>query len=353
MRDCEYYFHNNTMVDYEEDPRFKFPVPQIPVVRQWEQENTRTESKVEELRSGKNSEPPEVAPRTSRNVLMAILSQGDLQFKLRKVPPKHKKEYQSISQMASSLGRLTRLLEHVIESVSSRDDSLEEKEWTPRKSPLAATRSSGHRLSIEAAAMGRILRLKEEYFTSWDEDDEEREEWCESNQDLLESPLDHIDDARDHRGFLMQRSSLLIHNYVRQSRIAKMEKDWDMEFEEFLEEAESHSTESTLPKFQPRKPEKQMSRDEILESLARDVAEKWWERRYRLERPGAELRVHATCNCAHCKKPRAQSLYFNASQTTLQIRDCMGEERTPPSPLDAGFKPKISFDSNCFFRGFD
>lgn len=344
------YLQNNLGVNYQEDERYKFLVPKIPILQQWERDNEKAQvqivnQEVEENGFCKHIEAPEVAPRTPRNIVFAILAQGGLQFKLRKVPAEHKNKYQSIAQTASSLGRLTRLQEHVIESVSFDDESSKETEQSaPRKSPRANTRSSGQRLSVEAAALGKMIRLQEECFTNWDEDGEAGVSPCNEttftkNTDFLERRIS-IDDARDDRGLLVHRSSLLIHHHVRDSLLAKMDKDWAMEH--FLEDEEDSNNEAFLPKrsvpnFKLPKSEKQLSREEILESLAQGVAEKWWERRYRLERPGAQLRLHLECNCIYCKKTsHLQPQCYVAAHSSNHV----DEERTPPSPLEQNRYPR-------------
>lgn len=98
---------------------------------------------------------------------IAMLTQGGLQFKLRKVPAEHKNKYQFIAQTASSLGRLIQVQKHVVERISLDDKSSQEAErLLPRTSPCASThRSSGQRHSIEAAELGKMKRLREEYFS--------------------------------------------------------------------------------------------------------------------------------------------------------------------------------------------
>ncbi|CAJ1935915.1 unnamed protein product [Cylindrotheca closterium] len=366
------YSQADLLAEYEEDARFQFPVPQIPVLKLWQHNHRNTQiqtvnQEVEENGYCKSIDALEAATRTPRNILIAILAQGDLQFKLRKVPVEHKNEYKPIAQSASSIGRLTRLQEQVIESISLDDNSSsqEAEQFVPRKSPLANTRSSGQRLSIEAAALGKIVRRQEEYFTNWDEEEEGNESLTNEtvfskNTDVFERRIS-IDDARDDRGMLVQRTSLLIHHHVRDSRIANMEKDWAME--EFLEDEEKYSNNNheldlpkmSLPKFQLPKSERRLSREEMIESLAKGVAEKSWERKYRLERPGAQLRMHTGCTCVYCcknKPSQSQTHQHCYNVVTSCTGNGMEEERTPPSPLEQDSKPKVALDWSCAFNGF-
>ena len=58
---------------------------------------------------------------------------------------------------------------------------------------------------------------------------------------------------------------------------------------------------NVLPKFKVQK--QQLSKKEYMDALSTAVAEIAWDRRYRLDRPNANLKVTFGCDCKYCERP--------------------------------------------------
>lgn len=292
-------------VNLDEPRKWKFEVPMLPVLNAWHDE----EEKIKEQVVDKEIEEhgyvredfevgPEVAPATPMNVMMAILSAAALDFKLRKVPQEHKKTFESVSDMAASLARLTKLKENVIETVSVGEVVLkEQEEWKPAGKPIFFDRSDAIRIANEAAAMGKVLRRREKEVVSNFN--------FKARFKIFEEQFD-VDEAFDEKGRKIFRTDLLLDQYITEHKQEKQETDYGMSLIEEMAERDKLMKEvdlptPKLPTFGRRAATKKLSRAELTEALSKGVAEIAWDRRYRLHRPKVTLRVQSHCRCSYCK----------------------------------------------------
>jgi hypothetical protein len=277
----------------EESIIHPYEVPTIPVLVAWQEK-----AEISSLKEGKR---PEVAPRTPRNVMMAIIASAATDFKLRVAPEEHKKKFVSVADSAACMGRLAKLHEKVVEAVGTRIEK--EVAWSPSAEPIVLVRSKNIRIVNEAAAMGKVVRLNAKEYTHYDSSQEKYQE--EENID--------IDDQVDGRGRRVFRTTLLVQNHVRDYQKDTVAKDWMLEILEDSEQTNYIGLDNVklpttnLPQFKPA--ETKLSRQEINEAIARGVAERAWDRKYRLERPKRELRVTQKCRCSYCEHPNAFQTY--------------------------------------------
>lgn len=287
--------HDDSFI--EEEIISEFDVPVIPAIAAWQK-------KQEELLAI-GEEPPEVAARTPREILMAVLAAAAMDFKLRKVPEDHKKCYTPLCVSAACLGRLTKLDEYVIEDQGRAPAVRTDDEWRPTGAPIIFTRSISLRIATEAAAMGRVMRLKEKVVTNYDN--------SEPHNVFEEEHKVDIDDLLDEKGRPIFRTSVLVPFHERDTKQATVARDWKLGIlEESCEVEEGITVDNvnlptrSVPCFQkPVACSPVMSREEIKDAIARGVAEGAWNRKYRLERPQVKLRITTMCRCKYCENPNA------------------------------------------------
>jgi len=279
----------------EEEIIPQFEVPFVPAIVAWQEQE-------EQRASIEDEKPPEVAPRTPRNVLMAVLAAAASDFKLRKVPEGHKKRFEPMADAAACLGRLTKLPESTIES-TGRASQVKTDDWSPTGAPIIFERSLNVRLVNEAAAMGRVMRLKEKVITNYEE---ETPRLFDENRNI------EIDELLDEKGRPVFRTSVLVPLHELDTRQESMSRDWNMGFLEASDEADTLSIHNVklpttqVPRFnRPLACSPVMSRQEINDAIARGVAEGAWSRKYRLDRPQRKLRITSMCRCQYCQNPNA------------------------------------------------
>jgi AcrR family transcriptional regulator len=279
----------------EEEIIPQFEVPVIPAIAAWQEQ--------EEVRAlAEDDEPPEIAPRTPRNILMAVLTAAAADFKLRKVPKDHKKRFVPVSEMAACLARLTKLKENVVEAMGRASTVEQDEDWRPTGAPITLLRSLNVRIVTEAAAMGRIMRLKEKVVANYEE----------PRGFFGGEPKTNIDDLVDDKGRRIFRTSMLVPLHERDVMQESMSRDWNLGILESSTEMDETTVENVklptdrVPRFtKPPSCSPVMGRQEIHDSIARGVAEGAWDRRYRLERPHIGLRVTSVCRCQYCEHPSA------------------------------------------------
>lgn len=79
-------------------------------------------------------------------------------------------------------------------------------------------------------------------------------------------------------------------------------------------------------------PVKKLSGREIQDEIAQAVAEKAWERRYRLERPHAEQRIKRTCKCKFCKTANPFQTHAYRKRWLVQQGLWTEQEEAPDAP---------------------
>jgi hypothetical protein len=141
----------------------------------------------------------------------------------------------------------------------------------------------------EAAAMGKIKALKPQVVTNFDI--------------LSELHLDLEVDVDDENKHKIMRTNFLTDVYVHGHRQHKKEDLWvDADLREEIRYNSLEEVKLPTENCPVVKPDaKKLSGREIQDAIAQAVAERAWERRYRLERPHAEQRITRTCRCKYCK----------------------------------------------------
>ena len=226
---------------------------------------------------------------------------------LRPVPEEHKVAYKPVTAEAAEIGQFTRLRESVVEAMGTYVEPTEEekssdRKWTKGKATVELPKQSNRKIEPfmvlqEAAAVGRMKRLKADVTKNYDE----------KLDTEVEQRID-VDDIMDERvGGKDFRIKYLTEFYVQDHQKEK-QKDFDDEDDEVEDVKYASLDEVPLPseKLPVYKPvTKSMTRAEMMEDISRSVAEKSWERRYRLDRPGAKQRFRPACSCKYCQSPNA------------------------------------------------
>lgn len=230
--------------------------------------------------------------------LKALIVQAAME--LRPVPEEHKKEYKPIMNEAAEIGLRVRLPEKILEAYGTPKPDPKDKDksiaWTPGgrvgMPVITNKRSKEQRIVVEAAALGKIRRLKPHIVYNYDPTHDEEEE----SQEEVE-----IDDILDEHGAKDMRTRHLTNYHVRHLKQEKKDDFWDPDEDVHYKRLEDVSLPTeVLPVYQPKNA-KPISRIEFMDAVSRGVAESAWDRRYRLDRPNRELRVTNRCTCKYCK----------------------------------------------------
>jgi len=256
----------------------------------------------------------------------------------------HRKLFIPVVGEAATYGRLVRLEEKVVESQGGHhqnDDG--DNTWSGPKMH-DDRRSNALRAMHEAAAMGRMKRLKPDTVTSHNEVDDKVKN--------REAYFD-IDSQYDEHGEKILRTYFLLDQHVK--KIAKGKKDRMFSDSDLIDDRD-HKIRSyagfddvklpteTLPTFDrirgqqlksrrkrnftsgadlaviamslsdkklafeidddPDDPQKMTpGRFRVLEAISRNVAASAWERAHRLQKSRAVLKVTTKCNCPYCGDP--------------------------------------------------
>ena len=226
---------------------------------------------------------------------------GQKKITIIKEKEEYQKEFNNICTEAASMGRLTRLNEEVVESVAV--EKTPEEEW--HSSGLLAIQWRSNHMSIihEAAMFGAQTKCPEKVVSNYAEEEEdwdyEQEEMSPRMQQLLE--LDKVVGEGQHK--------------VDKLVLGRKEENIDptsmlvrpMRFYNNLEEV-------ALPKPKPptinlekikrrnrtRQEEANRARRPMID-IGNDVAERAWERRTRLDRPGNLPKMKEKCICPYCE----------------------------------------------------
>lgn len=219
---------------------------------------------------------------------------GELKVtEVREIPLEHKTTFVDVAAEAAKIGILTRLNEHTIEAVAVKK---EEEVWAgPSGLRTDHLRSSMFMAINEAAAMGQMKMKgqKAVEVTNYDQ-----------NARKIEKEVIDIDKMTDEHGRRVVRQLYLIDRQLHEEKKWK-EGEWSAENAQSVvryknwEDVELPSEEA--PKWRPRESTK--THRDLMEAISNGVAERAWERNYRLNRPKANLKVTRTCACKFCVNP--------------------------------------------------
>mmetsp|Transcript_62842 Transcript_62842/g.152999 ORF Transcript_62842/g.152999 Transcript_62842/m.152999 type:complete len:589 (-) Transcript_62842:61-1827(-) len=254
--------------------------------------------------------------------LKAMILQARAELKqVKPPPPEHQAKYKPLCVEASEIGQFTRLKEDYIEAMGRAvsknvNAQLPSESWHAGKEKIKgvekarsmqATRSDQHIMLAMAAALGQIKGLKQKVTTNYDttsavDDRVAMFEGNKGNRTTLDS--DQIDDENEIKKIRLRH---LTDYNISEHRKHKSDEIWDADILEQRANVHYDRLEDVplpteeLPSLPPERLKKpNMSNIELREAMAHAVAEKSWERRYRLERPRAEQRITVGCNCKYC-----------------------------------------------------
>ena len=230
------------------------------------------------------------AKATARND--RIESGGELQVRV--VPEEHRNVFISIADEAAQIGQLTRLNEKVVEAIVPQKE-VKEDTWVPSGLRSDNQRSKFFMVVNEAAALGqmRLARHKPHEVTNYDPVEEE-----ESSEE------EDIDNMLDEHGRRVQRAGLLMDQLIRENVKEKAKKDWALEGTTEIQYTSIKDVKLPTQRPPTWKPEnKAMSQQDIKDAISNGVAAAAWDRRYRLQKKNAQLKVTRKCDCRYCVNP--------------------------------------------------
>jgi hypothetical protein len=226
--------------------------------------------------------------------------------RMRKVVIKEKEEYKqqfsSIVEDAAAMGRLTRLNEHTVEAVAQ--EKTPEQEWKSNGLLAIQWRSNHMAVIHDAARAGQEFKLPEHVVSNYKE--EEHEGWDPDHTDPRQRKLSprmrqllELDKTAG-EGQKKVEKLLLGLKEVRPKEDSLLIRP--MQAYRSIEEVKLPR--DAPPRIDPKKQAERMSK--ILQSgrpmmdISVGVAEKAWERRARLDRPGSLPKVKEKCDCPYC-----------------------------------------------------
>jgi len=214
----------------------------------------------------------------------------------------YKKDFSNIVTDAASMGRLTRLDEHTVEAVAG--EKTPEQEW--RSNGLLAIQWRSNHMSVihEAAKAGNEYKLPEHIVSNCPE--EANEGWDpDSDEKPLSPRMRQLLELNTQVGEGQQKVDNLVlgrkENKVQEHLLIK-----PMQAYSNVEDVKLPR--KTAPKVDPVKNAERLSKmkQEVLrgerpmEDISVGVAERAWERRARLDRPGSLPKVKEKCDCPYC-----------------------------------------------------
>jgi hypothetical protein len=233
------------------------------------------------------------------------------EHKMTKIKEKeqYKNEFSNICVDAAAMGRLTRLNEHTIEAVACEKTA--EEAW--KSSGLLAIQWRSNHMSVihEAARTGAETRMPEKVVSNCPELEEdwdlETEKISARMQQLLElngrvgegqHKVDKLVLGRKEEnegGESMIVKPMVCYSNIEDVKLPK-KRPPRIDPEKYKERLKKDMEEAVL-KHRP------------LQSISHDVAEKAWERRMRLDRPGGMPKILEKCPCPYCVDPSPYQTY--------------------------------------------
>ena len=213
------------------------------------------------------------------------------ELKVRVIPKAHKNVFVDVALEAARVGTLTRLNEHTVEAVAV---GKEEEVWGgPSGLRTDHLRSTFFMAINEAAALGALKRQKAHEVTNYDQ-----------NAYIEEEEPEDIDKMTDEQGRRVVRQMYLIDRRIDEERKYKKE-EWSAEnaanIIQYNSMDEVALPSASAPKWRPKTTQK--THRELMDAISNGVAERAWERNYRLNRPKANLMLTRKCKCKFCVNP--------------------------------------------------
>lgn len=227
-----------------------------------------------------------------------MIFQARMEMRCRDVTEEHKKEIEPSLAEAILLARHTKLDEDVIETegqntVKHDDAVVPSVVWVKGKETVNLPNFTGPTpeqflIFKEAVAMGGIKALKPEITLNYDP--------LASVTDTYEHEMVDVDDANKHK---LIRTRYLTDMYLEELKAYESDHDDDEESLKYNSLDDVELPTNDCPEYQVQ--EAKLNEQELKDQIAQEVAERVWERRYRLERPRAQQRIKYRCTCKYCK----------------------------------------------------
>jgi len=231
----------------------------------------------------------------------AMIIQAQFEFRGRKIPKEHRRKFKSSFTQASEVGQAIRLDEHTVEGwgtkiVNNDLSVLPSAVWVKGEETVSLPNfhdrsQTQFQIFKEAMALGSLMALKPKITTNYD-----RFLSTETSYDEVD-----VDDTNRHK---VVRIKYLTDIYLHQehadrSRCMSIDEDSDLEPVQYENLDDVQLPTSNCPVYVCVKVD--ITRSELRDQLAQQVAEAIWDRRYRLERPQAHQRIKYRCGCKYCK----------------------------------------------------
>ena len=251
-----------------------------------------------------------------------------------------KEYFKVIAADAATLGRLMRLKEHSVSTISTEQITEEDMWKLKRGAEIEHLRSTFLKAVNECALMGQ---MKRPYQEDGDEEGHDDGDNYKVKEKENEQELKSVDKERRQS---CRRSSVLTEQYVAKAKTEKntswstpeanlelveAQEQWATMMVNEEEEAEEPNDDTSLqrsvvlsklpspivPRFD--KPFICMSREKRMERLAREVAEETYERFWRIEKL-KKLTITERCSCQYCVNPNPHQTH---AYRLLSIRQIM------------------------------
>lgn len=285
------------------------------------------------VESEESKEEPSYEPRIGvvRPSIQCMIMQARMELRSRKVPEEHKMKYKNPLAEALEIAKCMRLNEHTVETYGEQIEKYKATElpsvtWKKGQETVVLPHFNDptpEQFTIfkEAVALGGISALKPEITTNYDR--------LRTNESFHHDEVD-VDDSGKHK---YMRTRYLTDQYLRQEQNMKVDNE-DDEIKSILykslDDVELPTTQCPV-----RVPvAATLTNLELKEALSQQVAEKVWERRYRLERPRAQQRITFRCTCKFCKTASPYQTFAYRKKWLIQ----KNLWKEPPLPVE---KPRI------------
>ena len=246
----------------------------------------------------------ELVTKKARDREKRLEEGGEKRMTKIKEKEEYKKDFNDICIEAAQLGRLTRLNEHTVEAVAQ--EKTPEQEW--KSNGLLAIQWRSNYMSVihEAAALGNQTKMPEKIVSN---DPEEEQDWEDTYGEEVMSPrMRQLLELNQQVGEGQHKVDKLVlgrkeENAGGDSLIVKP-------MEAYTRVEDVQLPRKRPPKIDPTKKKEELAKKLLTEtggrpliSISHDVAERAWERRARLDRPGSMPKMKEICTCPYCENP--------------------------------------------------
>lgn len=254
--------------------------------------------------------------------------------KMTKVKEKeeYKKDFSHICMEAASLGRLTRLSEHTIEAVAG--EKTPEQAW--RSQGLLAIQWRSNHMSVihEAANYGNMIKMPEKVVSTCPEDQVDYDLEEIAKEKALSPRMRQLLQLTEEVGRGQHKVDSLVMGRKEENAGGPSLLVKPMVCYASIDDV--RLPKSLPPKIDPEKAKERLSKmaqeahqsGKPLLAISNDVAERAWERRTRLDRPGSLPKVREHCDCPYCIDPSPyQTFAYKELERKERLKSMYLEEK--------------------------